>query len=62
MQFDVLILFVLFNRPHHVREVLDRIRQVQPRELFVSVDGPRPGNETDPVQINSWAYPWVYTI
>ncbi|RAJ97699.1 hypothetical protein LX87_02602 [Larkinella arboricola] len=47
MQFDVPILFLLFNRPNLARKVLDRIREVRPRELFVSIDGPRPNHPTD---------------
>lgn len=41
--FDVPILFILFNRPDHARKVLERIRQIQPAQLFVAIDGPRDG-------------------
>ncbi|GAB3931388.1 hypothetical protein [Larkinella terrae] len=51
MQFDVPILFILFNRPHHARQVLDQIRRVQPRELFISIDGPRPHRPSDQEQV-----------
>ncbi|MFD1142281.1 nucleotide-diphospho-sugar transferase [Larkinella insperata] len=51
MQFDVPILFLLFNRPDLARQVLNRIRQIQPRELFVSIDGPRPNHPTDAEQV-----------
>ncbi|MGA0559400.1 nucleotide-diphospho-sugar transferase [Larkinella sp. VNQ87] len=47
MHFDVPILFLLFNRPVVARRVFERIRELQPRELFVSVDGPRPNHPTD---------------
>ncbi|MGM9512242.1 nucleotide-diphospho-sugar transferase [Larkinella sp. GY13] len=47
MPLDVPILFLLFNRPDLARQVLERIRQVQPRELFISIDGPRPNHPTD---------------
>ena len=50
-QFDIPILFILFNRPNHARRVFERIRHIQPRELFVSIDGPRPGHPTDPEQV-----------
>ncbi len=42
MSFSTPILFLVFNRPLHTQKVIDRLRQVQPRRLFVSADGPRP--------------------
>lgn len=36
------ILFIVFNRPDHTKVVLERIREVKPKYLFVSADGPRP--------------------
>lgn len=44
---EVPILFILFNRPQHARRVLDRLRQVRPTQLYVTIDGPRAGNESD---------------
>ncbi len=35
------ILLLLFNRPKHTEAVLDRLRQVQPTQIFVHCDGPR---------------------
>lgn len=35
------ILIVAFNRPDKVEKVLSRVRQVQPKQLFLSVDGAR---------------------
>lgn len=42
------ILFLIFNRLETAQVVFDRIRQVQPRHLFIAADGPRkhvPGEE-----------------
>lgn len=41
------ILFITFNRPDHVRQVLTEIRKQQPTQLFVCQDGAREGNELD---------------
>lgn len=41
------VLLLLFNRPDATRKVLDEIRKVRPRKLFVSMDGPRPDNADD---------------
>ncbi|GAB4015110.1 nucleotide-diphospho-sugar transferase [Spirosoma koreense] len=45
--FDVPILFVMFNRPEHARQVMNRIRQIQPAQLFIAIDGPRTGIKRD---------------
>jgi hypothetical protein len=47
LSFDVPILFILFNRPQHARRVLERLRQVRPTQLYVTIDGPRIGNNSD---------------
>jgi hypothetical protein len=39
--FDTPILFLIFNRPDTTEKVFQRIRDIQPRRLFVSADGPR---------------------
>lgn len=38
---DTPILFLIFNRPETTRRVFDRIREIQPKKLYVSADGPR---------------------
>jgi hypothetical protein len=42
-QFSTPILFLIFNRPDVTAKVFERIRALQPKKLFVSADGPRPG-------------------
>lgn len=39
--FDTPILFLIFNRPETTRRVFDRIREIQPKKLYVAADGPR---------------------
>jgi len=46
------VLLLVFNRPHHTRVTLDRIRLAAPARMYVHCDGPRgdkPG-ETDQVE------------
>ena len=40
--FSTPILFLIFNRPDTTKKVFDKIRQLRPRLLFISADGPRP--------------------
>jgi hypothetical protein len=41
------VLLIIFNRPDSTRKVFAAIRQARPPKLFVSADGPRPGNKAD---------------
>jgi hypothetical protein len=38
---DVPILFMIFNRPSTTNPVFDRIKNAQPKKLYVAADGPR---------------------
>ena len=40
-KFQVPILFLVYNRPDVTKRVFERIREVQPKQLFVAADGPR---------------------
>lgn len=42
-QFDIPVLFIIFNRPDVTQVVFNRIREVKPKYLFVAADGPREG-------------------
>ena len=41
------VLLIAFNRFDTLRTVFDRVRQAKPPILFIAVDGPRDGNESD---------------
>lgn len=41
------VLLTVFNRPHETRQVLERLRQVQPQKIFIAADGPRNGQAED---------------
>jgi hypothetical protein len=41
------VLLIGFNRPTLMATVVDRLRQVRPRKLYVAIDGPRPGHTDD---------------
>jgi hypothetical protein len=45
--FQTPILFLIFNRPDTTEKVFQRIRELQPRFLFVSADGPRTQRENE---------------
>jgi hypothetical protein len=38
--FTTPVLFLIFNRPETTEKVFEKIREIQPRQLFVSADGP----------------------
>jgi hypothetical protein len=41
------ILVIAFNRPDHLKVLIDRLREVQPTRIYLAVDGPREGNEAE---------------
>ena len=41
------VLLIAFNRPETTQQVFDSIKKARPKRFYFSVDGPRPGNETD---------------
>jgi len=46
-QFDTPILLIAFNRPELTKQILHRIKEINPNELYVYLDGPRENNEND---------------
>jgi hypothetical protein len=44
------ILFLIFNRPDTTEKVFEKIREMQPRQLFISADGPRPDRKGEQEQ------------
>jgi hypothetical protein len=49
--FDVPILFLIFNRPYETSIVFETIKKIKPTKFFISADGPRLGNSYDEVNI-----------
>ena len=45
--FNTPILFIIFNRPDVTGLVFDEIKKVQPKQLFIAADGPRPNRPAD---------------
>lgn len=45
--FSTPVLLLVFNRPETTRRMFDTVRFIHPQSLFVSGDGPRPGEESD---------------
>lgn len=52
-EFSIPILFLIFNRPETTDIVFQRIRELQPRYLFVSADGPRIQKENELERCNA---------
>ena len=41
MQIDEPLLVIGFNRPDHMRVLIERLREIEPRNIYVAIDGPR---------------------
>lgn len=41
------VLFLIYNRPEETQKVFDRLREIKPRYLYVSADGPKSDKEND---------------
>ncbi len=46
-KFNTPILFIIFKRPEHQKQVFEQIRQVRPTQLFIAADGPRANVPSD---------------
>ena len=46
--FETPVALIMFNRPEHTKKVLDKIREVRPKKLYVIADGPRADKALDP--------------
>jgi hypothetical protein len=44
---DTPVALIFFNRPHTTQLVIDQLRGVAPRQIFLIQDGPRPGHPGD---------------
>ena len=42
MNFNIPVLFIIFNRPDTTKKVFERISKVRPKTLFIAADGARP--------------------
>lgn len=41
------VLIIIFNRKQKVQELINSLRQIKPKNIFVAADGPRPNNSED---------------
>jgi hypothetical protein len=51
-QYETPILLLAFNKPRTTQIVFNKIREIKPKNLFISIDGPREDNPTDLKNIN----------
>jgi hypothetical protein len=41
------ILLIVFNRPEKTKIIFEKLREIEPKRLYVAFDGPRDGNKAD---------------
>lgn len=46
------VLLIAFNRPDEFTALIERLRETQPRHLYVAIDGPRAGNADDAINVS----------
>ena len=52
MTFNLPVLVIAWNRPEHVLKLIDSLREIKPNNIYVVIDGPRPGlKEQDDVRL-----------
>jgi hypothetical protein len=44
---DTPILILIFNRPHHLEKVIEKLKLIKPSVIYIAGDGPREANKTD---------------
>ena len=44
---EIPVLLTIFNRPDKTQAVIENLRQIKPKQLFVAADGPRPDRSED---------------
>lgn len=55
--FNTPVLFLIFNRPDTTQLVFEKIREIQPKQLFIAADGPRmdkPGEAEICLETRNW--------
>ena len=50
------ILFLVFNRPRPTQRVFNQIKRAKPPKLYIACDGPRDGNQVDPINVENVKY------
>lgn len=45
--FNTPVLLIIFNSPDTTQKVFDKLREIKPKFLYISADGPRPNNKAD---------------
>lgn len=49
---DIPVLTILFNRPNNVKILIEKLKVIKPKNLYVAIDGPREDNKDDIKRIN----------
>jgi hypothetical protein len=45
------LLLIAFNRPEHFAQLIERLRETRPQRIYIAIDGPRLGNESDAISV-----------
>jgi hypothetical protein len=45
------LLLIAFNRPEHFGQLIERLRETRPQRIYIAIDGPRLGNESDAISV-----------
>ncbi len=48
---SVPVLLLIFNRPDHTEVLINRLRKIKPKFIYVAADGARAGNENDKINV-----------
>ena len=49
--FSTPILLIVWRRPKETIEVINSLRKIKPKKLFISCDGPRLGNKEEALKV-----------
>ena len=49
--FSTPILLIVWRRPKETIEVIDSLRKIKPKKIFISCDGPRLGNREEALKV-----------
>jgi hypothetical protein len=45
------LLLIAFNRPEQFAQLIERLRETRPQRIYIAIDGPRLGNESDAISV-----------
>ena len=49
---EIPVLLIIFNRPGHFERLLDQLKLIKPKKIYIAGDGPRNGHASDVHSVN----------